>query len=414
MSQDQKSANGTRNPALDGLRGIAALVVVLWHIACVLAPAAAFGFTGLAHTRAEIALFDSPVWVLLNGNFAVVVFFALSGYVLTIDFFQRPDDAGLAKRATGRLIRLALPAGASILLVYVLQAFDLYRIKILAETMWAKAGVTFDTPFAFDPSIGALLNTALFATWFQPPDFSRSYNLVLWTMPVELWGSFLVLGLSLLLHRAAHRTAMLCVVALVLALAVPDATGIYLGTFVLGCAVASQGPRGADGIASWCWLLIALEALLLGAHHGPLTDPQPPILHIQSDHAAESLVMRAAGARLLLVAALKCRPLAGLLAARPCRFLGRVSFALYLLHQPILYSLGASVALRFDDDTHHVERLVATTLVVLIVSLIAAHVFECRVDRPSVRLARALAERLISGRATSHSMKIRQLEPSAP
>ena len=395
-----------RNDALDGLRGVAALVVVFWHIACVLAPAAAFGFRRLPHSPAEITIFDSPLWVLLNGNFAVVVFFALSGYVLTADHFRQPDHARLAMRLIGRFVRLALPAGLSILLVYALQALDLYAIGRLAQQIQAEAGVVFDTPFGIDFSPVSLFRSMLFTTWFRLPDFSNSYNLVLWTMPIELWGSYLVLSLALVLRDVRYRALLLCMVAAVIVSAVPGHIGVYLGTFVLGSALAASRSPLPGPIGSLGWLIVAFAALLLGSHHGSAPETASKILHIQSEHAVESLYMRSLGAVLLVAAVVHSQHLAGLLSTRPCRFLGRISFALYLLHQPILYSIGAYVALTFDDATQHLERVFIVGIVVLSLSLPAAALFQRWIDRPSTNLARRLAEHLFRGKPRSASVQL--------
>jgi len=63
---------------LDGLRGIAALTVVVFHYLSAFVPALTPDQTANPYW-----LSDTPLAVLINGPFAVIVFFVLSGYVVS-------------------------------------------------------------------------------------------------------------------------------------------------------------------------------------------------------------------------------------------------------------------------------------------------------------------------------------------
>ena len=70
--------NDARLHQLDGLRGIAALTVVLYHYLSAFLPALTPDETANPHW-----LSDTPLAVIFNGPFAVVVFFVLSGFVIS-------------------------------------------------------------------------------------------------------------------------------------------------------------------------------------------------------------------------------------------------------------------------------------------------------------------------------------------
>ncbi|XTR51760.1 acyltransferase family protein [Pseudarthrobacter sp. So.54] len=99
----------TRVTQLDGLRGIAALVVVACHVLSTLPGIGSVvegdRSAGLS-TAGEWAVF-SPLHILWNGTPAVHVFFVLSGFVLVLPF-TRPGATGWGQYYAKRFFRLYL------------------------------------------------------------------------------------------------------------------------------------------------------------------------------------------------------------------------------------------------------------------------------------------------------------------
>ena len=100
-----------RIAAFDGLRGVAAAIVVLFHYLCMLHPALTPKMGETVHW-----LVDTPVHILWNGRFSVAVFFVLSGFVMAAAADRRRDS--LIASSITRYLRLALPATASCLLAW--------------------------------------------------------------------------------------------------------------------------------------------------------------------------------------------------------------------------------------------------------------------------------------------------------
>ena len=78
---------------LDGLRGVAAFIVVIAHYIQVFYPTVFNGNIESIHTKnnLELIFYKTPLNLFFNANFCVCIFFVLSGYVLSIKFFKYND-----------------------------------------------------------------------------------------------------------------------------------------------------------------------------------------------------------------------------------------------------------------------------------------------------------------------------------
>ncbi|WP_019915138.1 acyltransferase family protein [Paenibacillus sp. HW567] len=72
---------------LNGLRGVAALVVVFSHYTLSFFPALHTGNTSDVYNSFELFVSGSPLNVFYNGSFAVFIFFILSGFVLSYKYW---------------------------------------------------------------------------------------------------------------------------------------------------------------------------------------------------------------------------------------------------------------------------------------------------------------------------------------
>lgn len=330
----------TRLRGLDGARGVAALGVVLSHVA-----ALTFIPTGeRTPGPAEFIL-----WHL--GAPAVDFFFVLSGYVVTLSLLRHPATLPYLAR---RVARLAPVAYLAVLL------------GLLCRVLAAAA------PDTFSPLVTGLLREPLTAsdqlgmlTLTFPALSANRLNPPLWTVIVELQ---VALMMPLLVRAARWPWVM----ALLLPLSFTAALhgwmqAFYVPLFFLGALLARQRvtlPRWAVTPA----LVIGL-ALLLQRH---LTGSDSPLTRY----------VTAPGAALVLLAILAG---AGrrLLEAPTVQWLGQVSYSLYATHFPVL--LAVSVPLALYGVPVGVGGLIAVPL-----SLLVAAAVERLVERPLLkRLERA-------------------------
>ena len=87
-----EKTSGKKMIYLDGIRGLAAFIVVISHYIQVFYPAALNGNQQQAHFKWDIWYGHSPINLFYNGQLAVCLFFVLSGYVLSVKMFEKELD----------------------------------------------------------------------------------------------------------------------------------------------------------------------------------------------------------------------------------------------------------------------------------------------------------------------------------
>jgi peptidoglycan/LPS O-acetylase OafA/YrhL len=325
----------TRLAYLDGLRGWMALVVVLTHLfaSWLLFPPQlkAIGATWLLDL-----IRWTPLGPMLDGFQAVYIFFFISGLAISFPILRsQTPTRTMWRMAVYRYPRLTLPILGSCLLAFVLLATGAFANREVAKhavTPW------FDSIYTFPANFGAMLKFALWDVYQYVPSES-SWNLVLWTMPVELFGSFY---LFLLLAIVPWRWLRL-VIALGPAgyWAATTNYGYLLGFFVgyalaelLVAAERSETVRQRLAAARPAGLPCLAIALLLSMHQ--------QIVAFQQNRDAYALEIDLIAA-LTLIGVILSPTVQRWLSNRVSRFLGRISFGLYLTHLLVICSFSSTV-----------------------------------------------------------------------
>ena len=193
-AQTQSAASPDKLYFIDGIRGTAAIFVLLFHVfSCMIHPAWLPSYN-------EVVFLDGPT--------SVLIFFVLSGFSLSIAPLRKingnNDDKLLGYsyleilpgKVLGIYCRLAIPAFFACFLVYLLIKLGLSYYKDLPESSkiewWAWAYSNLDISFV------KLLRFSLYDIFFQHPfipisPYGGVYFITnLWTMSVEFFGSLLV------------------------------------------------------------------------------------------------------------------------------------------------------------------------------------------------------------------------------
>lgn len=382
-------AKRDRLSSLDGLRGIAALVVVLYH--CMATIPEFWIFMSLNGPRPEVY---SPLWWMMStpfrlitaGEEAVMVFFLLSGVVLTLPVLGNASFDWV-NYFVARTARLWIPVVASVLLA-ALWISLVHQDPEQSEVPWVKDSST--------PHLGF----GLLARSMDPIKGSFRLNNPLWSLQWEFIFSLLLPVCICLAFWLRHWLALVLVACAALVAGgywshVPFL--MHLPIFLVGSTMACNlslltkaGEKISGAKLSFLWwpLLLMAGATLLSTE-----------LIVSSMNGANEVVLAASnglasvGAAMLVFVCAFIPGEGNVLKSRVVQWLGQLSFSLYLVHVPIII---------FFNHLFGAKEWVIPLLIALPTIFVIAQFFYWVVERPSHRFSRFLGQRA-SERLTSYT-----------
>jgi peptidoglycan/LPS O-acetylase OafA/YrhL len=321
---------GSRLTALDGLRGLAAVIVVFHHALYTNPEFPGTPGGGTAPVGSAMWWISyTPLKFLTAGVESVIVFFVLSGLVLTLPVVRHRGFDWVAY-VPRRVVRLLVPVIASVILAAAWVA-AIPQISTQASGTWLSSSSTPD--FGWEHVVKAI----------DLLGGDGQINNPLWSLRWELVFS-LALPIFAVAAIAVRRwwiggLAAACALTWLGSRAGSGALE-YLPAFFVGAVIAVRldAVRNlADRINArwfrhplWAGLTIGSGLLLIAPWLvGPGVAQLPEV-----QHALKGLVPLAAAG--LVVAVLGWSPLRAVFDSRPFRFAGAISFSLYLVHVPIL------------------------------------------------------------------------------
>lgn len=437
IPQASPRARNSSTAFLDGLRGLAALFVLIQHyIGSFDANVHEHGFgEGGNYYFASLPFIRI---VFSGGNSAVAIFFVLSGYVLSKSPLglirnEKRHACGLSLLSSviRRPVRLYMPP-LGVALAYAILMHAPFGIvpatpwpqpkeSVFAEIIsWFVESVKYFNPF----QIHGFVNRA----WYP-------YMIIAWTIPIELKGSMLVYALT-----AIYAFSRLPRLVSLLLLAITFFVLLQLGEWTMACFIAGHilayvDVYSLDGTyltrrfkqrgqaIIWNVMFFTGYYLLCQPAHSSrpeysLNTPGWYYLTIltpktyDKDHYYR--YWHSWGALLVVYSALRLQWLQRFLDRRPLRYLGKVSFMLYLVHLPMGTILGNRVARMLGQVSADAEyswwnnklyipdvgpagmssRFLVALGIMLPVCLVISDFGTRALDMPSVRVGKIMAQRL--------------------
>jgi peptidoglycan/LPS O-acetylase OafA/YrhL len=390
----------TRIPSLDGLRGVAAVVVVLHH-ALITYPVLRAVFEDGPAVSATGSLpwwlVQTPLHLFWAGGEAVFVFFILSGVALGL-MRKRASPARWRSYYPSRLLRLYLPVWASI--IFALAVFaSVGLVSKPAQDGWVAERGTNLSPIS-------LMKAAFF---LRDTD---KYNGPLWSLLWEVIFSVLLPAFVFLLLRRSQNWKFAAIAATLLLGCVLRSQIAPVGNFLLYMSIFGLGVLFAARMDDFQRLgkridehrsskIIWLTAIVIGCvalcsywYFQPLGLPLP-LIHL-------TYALQVAGAFLIVFCAAFSAPVRRLFSSRVARWLGGISFSLYLVHDPVLLALN------------HLTGERSQPLVIAIglpLSIGVGWLFSLLIEHPAHALAKRVERRAGLGAYADSGKRIRATAP---
>ncbi len=202
--------NGRKLIPLEGLRGIAAAIVVLYHLVLAFTPK---GVGVVPHGHGALDIFTQFILGMLNGGAAVAVFFVLSGFILSLPFARDRRVSRVLVALLKRWPRLACLTMIACLFAFVLISWSGHEYKAAAHVIGAKWLATHgNAPIRIEHlTWDGALREGLVNVFTQG---EVKFDSPLWTMRIELFGSFAIFLSAPILFAIGSWSVRLGLVAL--------------------------------------------------------------------------------------------------------------------------------------------------------------------------------------------------------
>ncbi|TKW61219.1 MAG: acyltransferase [Blastochloris viridis] len=354
-----------RIPALDSLRGVAAVVVVLTHLFLILPESLRDQLWWVHRT---------PLRMLVNGHASVLLFFVLSGFVLALPYLNQ-STLSYGVYLYRRFCRIYLPYFIAFLFAWGLWNLHDGSQLLPGTSEWLTKQWPGETPD---------ISTILGHIFLSGTNSGISLNRVFWSLVHEMRVSIifpLLVVLCLPRKGGAASTLGIYVAASAFAFMLEDTFALvgnsfasslvltlrFVPIFMVGILLAmhietlyAYFMRLPTFVRYTAWLAVPATFMF----------PRIPVLDI-----AQSL-----GCAIIIFLILSSPTARKWLEAKPCYWLGRISYSLYLVHTPIiLFSF---------NKLYPILGMWPCMVIATLASFIAAEIFYRTVEYPSHKLGR--------------------------
>ncbi len=369
--------------SLDGLRGLGASIVVFHHYLLGLYPSMVFNNPETIKSPLDTLIATTPLNLFIGGHFAVCIFFILSAHVLTRNHINNANGIAMISAMAKRYPRLGIPVFASVIICIVAFwgnhiIFNGGYSSLIADPSGSMHAIFPSLKEAFiEGTTGALL--------FGSNKFSGP----LWSINIEFYGSIGVFLALLLLPPKKFRWRLIAYV-----IAIPLTWGTYYLTFILGMTI-SEMKANKQSASNWVEnrsyivIIMAAVGLFLGSvpmHHSSWQGTVYQIINPEGWRA----IYHIAGAYLIIISIVHSKYFQKILSTRFFKFLGEISFSMYLIHGTIIQYFGHKFILILSPHIG-LHTAVGIMLPPTILLTFLASIYFCRfVDKPAIKISNAM------------------------
>jgi len=391
---------------LDGLRGVAAINVMIMHFFIILVPAMIYSDRMPSHLGNIEQIFSStPLGLIGAGNFSVCIFFVLSGYVLTQKYFKNKNKKIIIRGAMRRYIRLFVPVLAVTILSFLMASTGVFHYYI--ETVMVSGNNNYDNYWTFTPDIVDAVKRAAWGSFFTGDD---TYNPVLWTMTTEFYGSMLVFAMALLFGVQRNRWTFYLAASVLF-------FNSYYFAFIIGMGLADTFSSKTSRFKAnnkiidnkMILSVILFSGLFLGSYPvGTVTNDSLYAFLNNGIFEIPKLTYHILGAGMIMYVLLNSLWLQKFFSSPIPVFLGKISYSLYLIHFLIISSFTCALFLALNPILPYwIAAFISCFLSVLLI-IPLSYLFYKYVDMTGVELSKTFYDRVVDPFLSSISKDTKQ------
>jgi peptidoglycan/LPS O-acetylase OafA/YrhL len=374
--------NQKRIEEIDSLRGIAALIVLFYHCLRIF-PSLDSDEPYRDHGFFISLIKETPLRLFWSGHESVVLFFIISGFVLSIPVFNG-QKLNYSSYIIKRVCRLYIPYIVSVIIAVIL-SLTLSKGGINGYSHW------FNKIWTEKTSSSLLINHFFMIGEYN----SNSYNTVIWSLVHEMRISIVFPFIALFVMRVNWKysfvSSLACGISFfILTRFIPITSNTsflysihYCAMFIIGAILAKH----KDELVYFFSRLnkkikVIMLIFALVAYTYPGLFPKLFFHRLLTDDWITSL-----GCAIFILAALSYSKFSLFLKTSTLQWLGKVSYSLYLYHTIILFSF-----VYLFNDTLPISVILFMTI---LTSLAVASLAYKWIEEPSIKLGKHLSRKLI-------------------
>ncbi len=364
---------------LDSLRGLAAFFVLIYHCLRIFPTFDTHNHPGQNDDFLINLLINTPLRLIWAGHESVILFFILSGFVLSLPYYKK-RKVDYRTYLIRRFSRIYIP-------YFIATSIAAIAFLLLAKNGISMYSIWFNKIWTSETTFLDILNHILFLGYYN----ADQYNTVIWSLVHEMRISIIFPLLMLAILRFNWKTNIgisltFSLVAFILLVKINPTfnTNIiltlhYTSMFMIGSLLAKHIEPIVDfykKLPNYVKMLLLLFAIISYTYSGLFAN----IGFIHNFLINEYAVV--IGSSLFIIIALSSGIFSRFLNLKPILFLGKISYSLYLYHTVILFSL----IYIFNGIFPISVILLATIVFSIIVSIISYYLIE----EPSMKLGKKL------------------------
>ena len=344
-----KNSNGDKIEYLEGLRAICALIVLFNH------------FTALFFPKIfnDITLRTAPIYFLINGENAVIIFFCISSYLLGYKYFKHPNISMFISTIFKRYFRLILPCLFSIILSYILIRNSLMYANILNNEyiIWE-----------FPPNLKDALYEGIIGIFTGK---STNYNVALWTIKYEITGPLLAITILSIfgLYKKRGIVYGICLIYFRYS---------YFSAFIIGVIISdiviNHKYLYEKLSAIYVNILLFVIGFILSMYPVTINTSDELFSIMQKISGYQPIFWRIIGSSILFLFVINSKCFQKILSLKFLTHIGKLSFSIYVIHLAILGSFSSWLYLNLIKVIPYIlsvlVTLICSMLVIYLVSLL--------------------------------------------